>query len=232
MSEQATATLHAPCLCLATPCIRCQCVPNQQSPSMSNGQDGQICNVAGACSTEPDEVGKESNGRQEQYKRAHPNWKQPHLLMEPLMAAFQYIHQKFLVLTSAFQCDLQAPRLTSFAMMQLRADLVHLYTLVCLICNAFNPMELPTRDSTGSICSDCTQTQHFTLPTFPVNMQETGTLDLLSLRLHYTALRSTFHATRRTAVWLSRRLVPDADTHTHRTQYRSRSTCCHLAHAT
>lgn len=33
----------------------------------------------------------------------YPNWKQPSLLEEPLKAAFQYIHQKFLVLISAFQ---------------------------------------------------------------------------------------------------------------------------------
>ncbi len=39
----------------------------------------------------------------------HPSWKQPHLLIEPLTAAFQYIHQKFLVLISAFQCDLHSP---------------------------------------------------------------------------------------------------------------------------
>lgn len=39
----------------------------------------------------------------------HPSWKQPSLLEEPRKAAFQYIHQKFLVLISAFQWDLQAP---------------------------------------------------------------------------------------------------------------------------
>lgn len=35
--------------------------------------------------------------------KTHPSWKQPSLLEEPLKAAFQYIHQKFLVLISAFQ---------------------------------------------------------------------------------------------------------------------------------
>jgi len=32
---------------------------------------------------------------------------QPHAAIVPLVAALAYIHQKFLVLTSAFQCDLQ-----------------------------------------------------------------------------------------------------------------------------
>lgn len=41
------------------------------------------------------------------HKGAYPRFEQPHAAMVPLTAALAYIHQKFLVLTSAFQCDLQ-----------------------------------------------------------------------------------------------------------------------------
>ncbi len=54
-------------------------------------------------------VARERNGQSGQRAAAYPNWKQPSLLEEPLKAAFQYIHQKFFVLTSAFQCDLHSP---------------------------------------------------------------------------------------------------------------------------
>lgn len=47
--------------------------------------------------------------RMQKVAGTHPSWKQPHLLIEPLTAAFQYIHQKLLVLISAFQCDLHSP---------------------------------------------------------------------------------------------------------------------------
>lgn len=39
---------------------------------MSDGQDGQNCNVAGACSREPDAVGKESRGRQRAVRKGSP----------------------------------------------------------------------------------------------------------------------------------------------------------------
>ena len=37
----------------------------------------------------------------------YPSAFHPQAAMVPLIEAFVYIHQKFLVLTSAFQCDLQ-----------------------------------------------------------------------------------------------------------------------------
>ena len=64
---------------------------------------------------------------------AYPRLPQPQAAMVPLTAALAYIHQKFFVLTSAFQCDLTETghdsAFSERAACHVESTYVHIHTL-------------------------------------------------------------------------------------------------------